>query len=238
MMVLAFTVITFLATLSGGLLALRFKDKLHLVLGFSAGAVIGVSFFELLPESLELGNKYYQSDLILAIAALGFLIYMILDRMALLHFHSKEMQIRRSVKLGAGSLSIHSFFDGVAIGLAFKISEPIGIFVALAVITHDFSDGLNTVVIVLKNKGKMSDAFKWLLVDSIAPVIGVGSTFFFRLSESAFALILALLSGFFFYIGASDLLPESQHEHPSIGTTLMTILGMAVIYFVVKAPAF
>jgi ZIP family zinc transporter len=109
--------------------------------------------------------------------------------------------------------------------------------VAVAVITHDFSDGLNTVVIVLKNKGKTSDAFKWLLVDSIAPVIGVVSTFFFNLSESAFALILALLSGFFFYIGASDLLPESQHEHPSIGTTLMTILGMAVIYFVVRAPA-
>ena len=73
-MVLAFTIITFLATLSGGLLALRFKDKLHLILGFSAGAVIGVSFFELLPESLELGNKQYGPDIIIAIAGLGFLI--------------------------------------------------------------------------------------------------------------------------------------------------------------------
>jgi len=237
-MVLVFTAITFLATLCGGLLALRFKDKLHLVLGFSAGAVIGVSFFELLPESLELGNKDYRSDIIIAIAGLGFLIYMILDRMALLHFHSKEMQMKRSVRLGAGSLSVHSLFDGIAIGLAFKISESIGVFVAVAVITHDFSDGLNTVVIVLRNKGKTSDAFKWLLADSIAPVIGVVSTLFFKLSESAFALILALLSGFFFYIGASDLLPESQHEHPSVGTTLMTILGMAVIYFAVKAPSF
>lgn len=236
-MVLVFTAITFFSTLSGGLLALRFKDKLHLILGFSAGAVIGVSFFELLPESLEIGNKYFSSDVIIAAAALGFLIYMILDRMALLHFHSKEMQMEKSARLGAGSLSLHSFFDGIAIGLAFKISESIGIFVAVAVITHDFSDGLNTVVIVLKNKGKTRDAFTWLLVDSIAPVIGVISTLFFRLSESAFALILALLSGFFFYIGASDLLPESQHEHPSIGTTLMTVLGMAVIYFVVRAPA-
>ena len=146
--------------------------------------------------------------------------------------------MKRSVRLGAGSLSVHSLFDGIAIGLAFKISESIGVFVAVAVITHDFSDGLNTVVIVLRNKGKTSDAFKWLLADSIAPVIGVVSTLFFKLSESAFALILALLSGFFFYIGASDLLPESQHEHPSVGTTLMTILGMAVIYFAVKAPSF
>ena len=93
-------------------------------------------------------------------------------------------------------------------------------------------------VIVLKNKGKTSDAFRWLLADSIAPVIGVVCSLFFRLTETTFALILALFSGFLFYIGASDLLPESQHEHPSIGTTLMTMLGMAVIYFAVKAPAF
>lgn len=217
---------------------MRFKDKLHLILGFSAGAVIAVSFFELLPQSLSLGGKYYSPDVIIAIAALGFLAYMILDRMALLHFHSKEMQIRKWANLGAGSLSLHSFFDGMAIGLAFKISDSVGIFVAVAVITHDFSDGLNTVIIVLKNKGKTSDAFKWLLADSVAPVIGVLSTFLFRLSETTFALILALLSGFFFYIGASDLLPESQHEHPSLGTTIMTILGMVVIYFAAKVPAF
>lgn len=237
-MVLLFTIITFLSTLLGGLFALRFKDKLHLILGFSAGAVIAVSFFELLPGSLALGSKYYRSDILIAIAALGFLLYMVLDRMALLHFHSREMQMKRWANLGAGSLSVHSFFDGMAIGLAFQVSQSVGIFVAVAVITHDFSDGLNTVIIVLKNQGKTKDAFKWLLADSIAPVIGVASTFLFRLSETTFALVLALLSGFFFYIGASDLLPESQHEHPSLGTTIMTVLGMGVIYFAVKAPAF
>ncbi|MFI5187867.1 MAG: hypothetical protein ACHQF0_14140, partial [Chitinophagales bacterium] len=93
-MVITFTIITFFSTLLGGLFALRFKDKQHLILGFSAGAVIAVSFFDLLPQSLTLGKKYYNSDVILAVVALGFLVYMILDRMALLHFHSKEMQIK------------------------------------------------------------------------------------------------------------------------------------------------
>jgi ZIP family zinc transporter len=141
-----------------------------LILGFSAGAVIAVSFFDLLPEALTLGNKYYSTDLIIAMAALGFLTYMILDRMALLHFHSQQMQMKKHGNLGAGSLSLHSFFDGIAIGLAFQVSNPVGIFVAVAVITHDFSDGLNTVIIVLRNKGKTSEAFKWLLADSIAPI--------------------------------------------------------------------
>ena len=45
---------------------------------------------------------------------------------------------------------------------------------------------------------------------------------------------LALFAGFFIYISASDLLPESYHDHPTIWTTAMTILGMAVVYVAVN----
>lgn len=233
-MIFIFTVITFFSTLAGGLFALRFRDKLHMILGFTAGAVIAVSFFDLLPESLSLGSKFYSSHLITAVIAIGFLFYMVLDRMALLHFHSGETKMKGKGNLAAGSLSVHSFFDGIAIGLAFQISHSVGIFVAVAVIAHDFSDGLNTVSIVLRNKGNTKDAFKWLLADSIAPVLGVVSTLFFQLPENAFSLVLAVLCGFFFYIGASDLLPESQHEHPSLWTTITTLVGVGVIYFALQ----
>ncbi|HWC51966.1 MAG TPA: ZIP family metal transporter [Chitinophagaceae bacterium] len=237
-MIIFFAIITFCSTLLGGLFALRFKDQLHLILGFSAGAVIAVSFFDLLPEALSLGNKYYSLEIITAIIALGFLFYMILDRMALLHFHSHETKMKGKGDIAAGSLSIHSFFDGIAIGLAFQISHSVGVFVAVAVIAHDFSDGLNTVSIVLRNKGKTKDAFKWLLLDSVAPVLGVVSTFFFHLPENTFSIVLAILCGFFFYIGASDLLPESQHEHPSLWTTITTLIGVAVIYFAIRFSNF
>ncbi|OQY95575.1 MAG: hypothetical protein B6D37_05225 [Sphingobacteriales bacterium UTBCD1] len=237
-MIILFTVITFFSTLLGGVVALRFKDQLHLVLGFSAGAVVAVSFFDLLPEALSMGGKYYSTVTITSIVALGFLIYMILDRMTLLHFHSGEAKMKSKGHLGAGSLSVHSFFDGIAIGLAFQISHSVGIFVAVAVIAHDFSDGLNTVSIVLRNDGKKKDAFKWLLLDSIAPVLGVLFTFFFQLPENAFAIVLAVLCGLFLYIGASDLLPESQHEHPSLWTTITTLIGMAVIYFALQLTGF
>jgi len=49
-----------------------------------------------------------------------------------------------------------------------------------------------------------------------------------------FAVALSLFTGFFFYIGASDLLPQSQRDYPSIWTTCMTIPGMAVMYFAIK----
>src|SRR4051812_47872891 len=75
----------FCATFTGGLLALRLKDKLHLVLGFSAGAVIGVAFFSLLPEALQIGQKYQSASTLLTWACLGFLLYLILDR-AILYY--------------------------------------------------------------------------------------------------------------------------------------------------------
>src|SRR4051812_47493885 len=77
------------ATLLGGLFALRLKDQLHLILGFSAGAVVAVAFFDLLPESIHIGTAYDPSVL-LSVAALGFLMYLALDRMVLLHGHSHD----------------------------------------------------------------------------------------------------------------------------------------------------
>ncbi len=215
--------------------ALRFKDKLHLILGFSAGAIIGVAFFDLLPEAIELGSKNYEISFITSITALGFIAYTILDRFVFFHSHHGEehehnTELNKRGILGAGSLSLHSFLDGAAIGLAFQVSAAVGTIVAIAVLVHDFSDGINTVNLILKNSGTRAQAFKWLLVDAIAPVLGVISTLFFSVPESALGIILALFAGFFLYIGASDLLPESHHSHPTAWTTCATIVGVAVLY--------
>ena len=226
---------TCISTLVGGLFALRFKDKLHLILGFSAGAVIAVAFFDLMPEAMSLGSTVYPISTITAVVAMGFILYMILDRFVMFHSHDEdENSHTHRGKLGAGSLSIHSFLDGVAIGLAFQVSAAVGAIVAVAVLVHDFSDGINTVNLILKNKGEKTGAFRWLVVDALAPVLGVASTFFFTLPESALGLILAVFSGFFLYIGASDLLPESHHSHPTVWTTVSTVLGVAVLFAAIR----
>src|SRR4051812_11251105 len=89
-MVILIAFAAFIATLSGGLFALRLKDKLHLVLGFSAGAVIGVAFFDLMPEALELAGKDHDAAFVTSIIALGFTIYLILDRLIVLHRHHED----------------------------------------------------------------------------------------------------------------------------------------------------
>jgi len=224
------------ATLLGGGFALRYQDKLHLILGFSAGAVLGVALFDLLPESFDLARKEYATPTITLFVAVGFFTYLFLSRVLLLHpehdEHAGHGHHRRG-SLGAASLSLHSFLDGVGIGLAFKVSTTVGAVVAAAVLAHDFSDGINTVSVILKNRGKGIRALKWLLLDAVAPLLGVASTYLYTLSDVKLGIVLSIFCGFFLYIGASDLLPESHHRHPKVLTGLMNILGATVIWLAI-----
>lgn len=238
--VLLIALAAFTATMLGGLLALRLKDQLHLILGFSAGAVIAVAFFEIIPEAIKLSSDRYDPPFVTSIMGLGFLVYLLLDRFILLHSHREEEMAaahhhtEKRGSLGAGSLSLHSFLDGIAVGLAFKVSPEIGAVVASAVLVHDFSDGINTVNLIVKNGGNRKKALVWVATDALAPVLGVVSTFFFVLPASILGLLLAVFAGTFTYIGAADLLPESHHAHPKRLTTIMTVFGMVLIYAVVK----
>ena len=136
-MAIAVSIGTFIATLLGGLFALYQKDRLHLILGFSAGALIGVAFFDLIPEALDLGSAALGTQLVVTTIAVGFVAYMLLDRTIAPHGDkgSRTEKLWRRGALGAGSLSAHSFLDGFAIGLAFKVSAAVGAIVSAAVLT-------------------------------------------------------------------------------------------------------
>lgn len=242
-MLLAITCATGIATLLGGVFALYARDRFHAIIGLSAGAVVGVAFFDLVPEAIDLlGGDAHRT---LALVALGFVAYLMLDRLFGLHEHADDGpesgQIAgvsagssRKGWLGAGSLSAHSFLDGVAIGLSFQVSVAIGAVVAVAVLAHDISDGINTVTVVLRNGGGRSLATRFLLLDAAAPVLGIVATRFFALPEAALGAILAVFGGFFLYIGASDLIPESHHAHPTRWTTLMTVIGVVAMYVIIR----
>jgi ZIP family zinc transporter len=222
------------ATFIGGSFALRFRDKLHLILGFSAGAVAGVALFDLLPEAIDLGTKYHSAATVALFIAFGLFGYLILDRLILLHTHEEDDEANAPRGFfGALTLSGHSFLDGVAIGIGFQASTTVGIIVTAAVLTHDFSDGINTVNLILRNGGSWKRAFNWLLIDAVAPVLGAASTLLFRIPESAIGLVLAIFVGTFLYLSASDLIPESHHRHPRALTTVMTLLGALVLYVVI-----
>jgi zinc transporter ZupT len=243
LLILPIAAATCVATMIGGWVGISLRDRLHLVLAFSAGAVIGVAFFDLLPEAVELGGIGPHPALapraILAVAGLGFLLYLLLDRSLPGHAgrppggELARPDLRRAWA-AAGSFAMHSFLDGFAIGVAFQASRAVGIAVAVAVLAHDFSDGLNTVSVVLRNGGDRRGAFRWLLIDAVAPVVGALTSMALTIPTQGLAMVLALFSGFFLYVGGSHLLPESHPAQPRLLTTFATVAGAVCLYVVAQ----
>lgn len=233
------SIFSFISTLLGGVFALKNKDKLHLIMSLTAGVLVGVVFFDLMPEIFSLSIQYHL-DVTQALIALvfAFLFIHLLEKLALIHStHEDEYASHRHPTVGlinASGLSFHSFLDGVGIGLGFQVSPHVGLIVAFAVIAHDFSDGLNTVTLMLSHKNSIKKSTILLLVDAIAPILGVLSTLLFSIPNNILLLYLGFFAGFLLYIGASDLLPEAHSKHSSYKMLGLTILGVLFIFFVTR----
>ena len=222
-----------LATFAGGLVALALRRHLHLILGFSAGAILGVSLLELLPEAIRTGGGAFVTSSLYA--GLGFLTWLLIDRMsspAADRLSVREGRPARKRHLGPASLTVHSLLDGLAIGVAFRASETVGFVVAAAVILHDLSDGANTVNLGLIGGGAAM-ALLWLLADAVAPILGIALGHLTHASGGALSPLLAIFAGSFLYIGAGKLIAESYRRHPHLSTSLMSVLGFGAIYVLV-----
>lgn len=230
---------TFLSTLLGGLTALKNKDQLHRLLGYTAGVLLGVVAFDLLPEIFKnLEQQHLGPTLAMSALVCGFLVFHVVEKSILIH-HSQEhdYEVHHHPDVGLASalaLSGHSFLDGVGIGLGFQASTSIGIAVAIAVIAHDFTDGLNTVNLMLVNRNRTSRAVALLVVDAVAPVVGAATTLLFRISPMALTAYLGFFAGFLLYIGASEILPEAHSKHSSYITIALTILGVIFMFAVTR----
>jgi ZIP family zinc transporter len=235
-----FIFFTFVSTFLGGLFGLKFRDKMHLNLGLTAGIILGVIVFDIFPEIIEItGSLGVDPIYPMLFLIIGFLIFHIAEKLLLVH-HSHEDNYGPHThptvgKFQALALAGHSFLDGVGIGLGFQISSATGIFVALAVIAHDFADGLNTVSLMLRHKNSDKRAIQFLFIDALAPVLGGLSTLFFTLSEKTLLAYLGFFAGFLLYIGVSDILPEAHSKNSSLKTVGMTVLGIILIFLVTRA---
>lgn len=223
-------VATFVSTLIGGLLAIKFRKILPYFFAFSAGTLIAVAFFDLFPESLEIANNVQlHTRYLFIVIVFSFLFYSLLEKYFLAHQHDEGDEHGHILgPIGAGSLVVHSFLDGAAIGASYQVNPAIGLVVALAVISHDFTDGINTVTLMLKNKHKTKNALFFLFMDAIAPVLGVILTSMFIINQKWLAFILAFFVGEFIYIGAANLLPET-HKHKHWLIPALMVVGVLLI---------
>lgn len=238
MIVFVVAAATFLSTLGGGLLALRTTRHLGALIALGAGVRIGAAFFALAPESArEMGSL----DQAMLFAVSGFLAFYVLERLTLLHVgHEAGHPVERHEHVGvlaAGGMSVHSFLDGVAVGAAFQASTELGVLIAVVVILHDFSDGLATVTVLLANEASRAVALRWLVIDALAPVLGVVVAVFLTIQGPLLGALLGLFVGFFLYVGAAELLPEAHRKERGGMVMVATLAGAAFIYLVTRLLA-
>lgn len=233
------SIATFFSTSLGGVFGLRSRSYLHLIMGFTAGVLVGLVAFDLLPEIFREITAQQVAPIGPMVAMIaGFLVFHVAEKTILIHQSHEGDYAHHSHPavgyLSAFALSGHSFLDGVGIGIGFKVSTAAGVAVAIAVIAHDFADGLNTVTLMLVNKNPPRRALMMLLLDAIAPVIGVLSTAAVSIPDVALPYYLGFFAGFLLYIGASDILPEAHREGSSILTVTLTILGTVFAFGVTR----
>lgn len=219
----------FLMTLAGGAFAFRYQKYLHAIMAFSAGLLIGVVFLDLFPELVELAAHEgidFRALMITVIA--GFVGIFLLEKLTIIHSEKQHDHPghRHNVGLvGALGLSFHSFLDGLAIGVGFQAGNEVGVVVLLAVLAHDFADGLNTVTFMLATRNSRWRTGALLAVDALAPVAGASLASFLHIQPAMLAFQLCFFAGFLLYLGASDLLPH-VHERPRFSLIASTLGGL------------
>ncbi|HEV2858303.1 MAG TPA: ZIP family metal transporter [Solirubrobacterales bacterium] len=226
--------LTVLATLIGGRIGLRFSDRLPTLLALTGGVVVAVALLDVLPEGLDAVDD---TNLATVLVAAGFLGFFLAARLLVLHDRDEAVAALGGEKvgvLGAAGLSAHSFLDGLGIGFAFGVDSATGLLVFLAVISHDFADGLNTVSYVLRRSGDRQSAVKWLTIDALAPLLGAIVGTQATISDHALGYVLCVYCGIFLYIGACDLLPEAHAQGSAVRVGL-TALGFLFVFGITRA---
>jgi len=241
MLVIGLATITVIATFMGGLLALRAKDRFHLVLGLSAGLLLGLVGFDLLPEIFEMNSSDLGGVKTISLALIsGFLFLHFLEQFVGSHEpaesdygHDHKHAVEIAGVVGAVAMAGHIFLDGVALALAFKVSTELGIAVFIAMIVHAFSDGLNTVALLIKTN-QWREKGKYLLgLDAVARIGGAAIGSALTISDANLAIYLAAFSGIVIYLATSHILPEAHSKHPSKVTMVATLTGVVIMWLLV-----
>ncbi|NVI85782.1 ZIP family metal transporter [Actinomadura sp. BRA 177] len=236
------SVLAFVMTLAGGLAAMRVRDRRHLVLGLAGGLMLGVVAFDLIPESLEMTRH---SPLGVPAPMIGFaagfvLLHVVEQAVAIHRAHEEEYAPHaHGVEAGAGgllaasALVLHSLVDGISIGLGFQSGTDVGVFVTLAVVTHDFADGFNTFTAASLNRADRRPAVLLLLADAAAPVAGAAIGTLATVPDAVLGPYLGTFAGVLLYLSAAEILPEAHSVHPRVMTLCATGAGLVAVLLIV-----
>ncbi len=236
LLALAAASLTFGSTMAGGVAALRWPSRAALLMALAGGLVLGAALFDLLPEGVDRAQDIDVSYRVpIGCVAVGFLVFYSVERFLHHEHHAGHAHQRPDPAglIGAAGFVVHSFFDGLAIGLGFQIETGVGLVVTAAVIGHDFSDGLNTVSFLTARDHPESRSRKFLVADAIAPLLGAIVAFVVPTPDEIFPVALGFFSGLFVYAATTSLLPAAESLSPRVSIPA-TVAGAAIMFAIAQ----
>lgn len=231
-MALALSFVAALTTIAGGVFVIKHLQNrtlwLRSFVAFGAGFLLAAAMIAMVPHAFaEMGEA--AALLVLA----GYLMTHMFEHALVPHFHfgeethSHSAGLNRRTFLSATTgMTVHSYFDGVAIGSGFLIDDSMGWLLFMAVVFHKLPDGFTIASLSLASNQSKRTALTAVTILGVGTVAGTLSISLF--SDLATAA-LAVSAGVSIHIAATDLMPEVNRER-NIRWSLLFFAGVGAFY--------
>lgn len=252
--VLAFilSMIAGLSTALGGTIGLFAKNNnakfLSIMLGFSAGVMIFVSFAEIYDESIGLlvmsfGEKLGSLYSLICFFC-GMLLVFIINKFIPNDIEHKngegKLGLMRTGVLTAVVIAIHNFPEGIASFITSLRSLSLAIPTLLAIALHNIPEGISVSVPIYYATGSKERAFMYSLLSGMAEPLGAIVGYLILLpfmNDAVFGILYAAIAGIMVFISFDQLLPASReygkHSLSIIGLiTGMIFMGFSLWLFI------
>ena len=209
----------------------------HLMLGLSAGILLGISLVNIFPEAFEASVKANLGPHVASLgAAGGFFLLLLVERVLLargrggpVHFENGR-RIEPFGTLAMSALVIHGLVDGFVIPLGFSLNATTGGIVAFAVALHQIPDSFAAAAVGLAEKAEPKRVLTYVLATAIDTPLGILlGAIFAGVATNLVAVGLAFSAGTFIFVSAADLIPELQHRSRSSLVVGSIFLGFAIV---------
>ena len=221
-----------------GIITLAVNDKLlkkilHLLVGFSAGALMGGAFLHLIPEAVEQSSFGTISLSVLA----GFSAFFIIERFLFWHHcHDGKCPVHMFTYMNLIGDAVHKFIDGIVIAASFIINVPLGIATTLAVVAHEVPQEITDFGVLIYGGFSKAKALVYNFITATTGIVGAIVGFLIAgYTDSFTAILIPFAAGTFIYISASDLIPELHKEldmKKSLMSFVLFIVGIAFMYVI------
>lgn len=228
------TTLSGFATLLGSLI-IFVKTKHHskiigISLVFSASIMLFVSFFDLIPSSFKLINKFYE---LLPTLMLLF-IYLIFGGVLVNIISSKTPKNNNLYKIGIISmlaLMLHNIPEGIITFTSSTKDFNLGVSIAISIALHNIPEGIAIAVPIYYAKNSKKQAFIYTLIAAISEPFGAFIAYLFisQINDYLFALILSLTAGIMIYLSVCELLKEYFNNYKDCKVFKYFFLGFLIM---------